>query len=97
MARRHQWTVENEALLQENWVWAWIARYQIRLIEGRATHEESKHVIDYLEAILQRQKKGPSLMGEQILGTNSGNALGKSSYLNEKKLYSFAKSQSKKD
>ena len=60
--RRHQWTVENEALLQENWVWAWIARYQIRLIEGKASHEESRQVLDYLEAILQRQKNGASLM-----------------------------------
>jgi hypothetical protein len=56
--RRHQWTVENEALLQENWIWAWIARYQIRLIEGKTTLEESKQVLSYLEAILQRQKKG---------------------------------------
>ncbi|MFY3742140.1 MAG: hypothetical protein HMLIMOIP_002604 [Candidatus Nitrosomirales archaeon] len=66
--RRHQWTVENEALLQENWVWAWIARYQIRLIEGKANEQETKQVMDYLEAILQRQKKnGASLMGSKIL------------------------------
>jgi len=95
--RRHQWTVENEALLQENWVWAWIARYQIRLIEGKATHEESKKVTDYLEAILQRQKNGSSLMGKNNLDLNSDNSLGKSPYLDDKKLYSFAKSQSKKD
>ena len=60
--RRHQWTIENEALLQENWVWAWIARYQIRLIEGKATSGESKQVLGYLEAILQRQKIGTSLL-----------------------------------
>jgi hypothetical protein len=60
--RRHQWTVENEALLQENWVWAWIARYQIRLIEGKASPEESKQVLGYLEAILHRQKIGSSLL-----------------------------------
>src|SRR5919198_4540975 len=60
--RRHQWTIENEALLQENWVWAWIARYQIRLIEGKATPEESKQVLNYLEAIMQRQKKVTSLL-----------------------------------
>ena len=60
--RRHQWTVENEALLQENWVWAWIARYQIRLIEGKATSEETKQVHGYLEAILHRQKIGTSLL-----------------------------------
>jgi len=55
--RRHQWTVENEAMLQENWVWAWIARYQIRLIEGKVTPEESKSVISYLDSIIKRQKK----------------------------------------
>ena len=55
--RRHQWTIENEAMLQENWVWAWIARYQIRLIEGKVTPEESKSVISYLDSIIKRQKK----------------------------------------
>jgi len=60
--RRHQWTIENEALLQENWVWAWIARYQIRLIEGKATPEESKQVVNYLEGIMHRQKKGTNLI-----------------------------------
>lgn len=70
--RRHQWTVENEALLQENWVWAWIARYQIRLIEGKATEAETKQVMDYLEAILQRQKKnGASLTGFKVPNNNT--------------------------
>ena len=55
--RRHQWTIENEAMLQENWVWAWIARYQIRLIEGKVTPEESQSVISYLDSIIKRQKK----------------------------------------
>lgn len=72
--RRHQWTVENEALLQENWVWAWIARYQIRLIEGTVTPAESKQVLAYLEAILQRQKNGASLMGKSHLDL-TGNEL----------------------
>jgi len=66
--RRHQWTVENEALLQENWIWAWIARYQIRLIEGKATSEESKQVLSYLEAILQRQKRGVVKLENPING-----------------------------
>lgn len=84
--RRHQWTVENEALLQENWVWACIARYQIRLIEGKATYEESKQVIDYLEAILQRQKNGTSLMEGKNLEL-AGSALArKSSFANAKNL-----------
>jgi hypothetical protein len=55
--RKRQYSVENEALLKENWVWAWISLYQIRLIEGKATPEESKLVRDYLEAILKAQKK----------------------------------------
>ena len=63
--RRHQWTIENEALLQENWVWAWIARYQIRLIEGKATPEESRNVLAYLEAIMQRQKKVTGLLQDK--------------------------------
>lgn len=95
--RRHQWTVENEALLQENWVWAWIARYQIRLIEGKASHEESKQVIDYLEAILQRQKNGTSLMGGKILDGKCSNTLQNTRLINDKKLYSLVKSLSKKD
>jgi hypothetical protein len=84
--RRHQWSAENEALLQENWVWAWIARYQIRLIEGKATDEESKQVINYLEAILQRQKNGTSLMGSKNVNRDA----------NAKELYSIAQSQVKK-
>lgn len=55
--RRKQFTVENEAMLQENWVFAWLTRYQIRLIEGKATPDESKVVLTYLESILKRQKK----------------------------------------
>lgn len=88
--RRHQWTVENEALLQENWVWAWIARYQIRLIQGKASEEETKLVMDYLEAILQRQKKNAtSLLGSTIQNPNS--------IANPKELYSVTLTQIKKD
>jgi hypothetical protein len=90
--RRHQWSAENEALLQENWVWAWIARYQIRLIEGKATDEESKQVINYLEAILQRQKNGTSLMGNNLNKDSASSA--KESFAKE--LYSIAQSQVKK-
>jgi hypothetical protein len=89
--RRHQWTVENEALLQENWVWAWIARYQIRLIEGKATQEESKQVIEYLEGILQRQKNATLLMGCRNLDKDGSNLNGK--YIEAKKLYSLALGQ----
>jgi len=55
--RRNQFTIENEALLQENWVWAWISRYQIRLLQGKTTPEENAEVLKYLEFILKRNKK----------------------------------------
>ena len=55
--RRSQYAVENEALIQENWIWAWIMHFQIRLIQGRATPEEAKTTLDYLEKILRRHNK----------------------------------------
>ena len=69
--RKRQYAVENEALLKENWVWAWISLYQIRLIEGKATPEESKVVRDYLEAILKAQKR------ESLAGPSTESALTK--------------------
>lgn len=63
--RRNQYAVENEALLQENWIWAWFARYQIRLIEGKVTPEESNEVMRYLEAVLRRHKKENLLQFKQ--------------------------------
>ena len=55
--RRNQYAVENEALLQENWIFAWIAIYQIRLIKGKTTPEEDEAVLSYLNNILTRTKK----------------------------------------
>ena len=55
--RRNQYAVENEALLQENWIWAWIAIYQIRLIKGKTTPAEDEAVLNYLNSILTRTKK----------------------------------------
>ncbi|MGI0021833.1 MAG: hypothetical protein ACRD9Q_03130 [Nitrososphaeraceae archaeon] len=55
--RRNQFTVEAEAWLQENWIWAWISRYQIRLLQGKTTPEENDEVLKYLEFILKRHKK----------------------------------------
>ena len=55
--RRNQYAVENEALLQENWIFAWIALYQVRLIKGKTTPEEDEAVISYLNNILRRTKK----------------------------------------
>jgi hypothetical protein len=55
--RRNQYAVENEALLQENWIFAWIAIYQIRLIQGKTTVAEDEAVLNYLNSILTRTKK----------------------------------------
>lgn len=63
--RKKQYSVENEAWLRENWVWAWISMYQIRLIEGKATPEETRQVKEYLGTILKSQKK------DELLGPES--------------------------
>jgi len=55
--RRNQYAVENEALIQENWIFAWIAIYQIRLIKGKTSPEEDEAVLNYLNSILIRTKK----------------------------------------
>ena len=55
--RRNQYVVENEAMLQENWVWAWQSRFLIRLLQGQTTKEENEEVLKYLETILKRHKK----------------------------------------
>jgi len=55
--KRNQYAVENEALLQENWIWAWIMQYEIRLIKGNTTPHEDGVVLDYLTNILKRTKK----------------------------------------
>jgi hypothetical protein len=55
--RKHQYSVENETLIRENWVWAWISQYQIRLIKGKTTPKEDEFVINYLNEILKRTNK----------------------------------------
>jgi hypothetical protein len=60
--RKKQYVIENEAWLKENWIWAWISMYQIRLIEGKVTPEETRQVKEYLDAILKAHKKD-SLIG----------------------------------
>ena len=55
--RRNQYAVENEALLQENWIWAWIMQYEIRLIKGKTNPREDEVVLDYLTKILKRTNK----------------------------------------
>jgi hypothetical protein len=61
--RKHQYSVENEALINQNWVWAWIMQYQIRLIKGKTNPKEDKYVIKYLNDILIRTNKN-ELMGD---------------------------------
>src|SRR5574339_190763 len=55
--RRNQYAVENEALLQENWIWAWIMQYEIRLIKGNTSPHEDDVVLNYLSNILKRTNK----------------------------------------
>ena len=55
--KRNQYAVENEALLQENWIWAWIMQYEIRLIKGKTNPRGDKAVINYLNSILTRTKR----------------------------------------
>ena len=55
--RKHQYSVENEALINQNWVWAWIMQYQIRLIKDKITKKEDEFVIHYLNDILKRTNK----------------------------------------
>lgn len=55
--RKHQYSVENEALINQNWVWAWIMQYQIRLIKSKTTRKEDEFVLNYLNDILKRTNK----------------------------------------
>jgi|1186.fasta_scaffold990182_2 uncharacterized integral membrane protein len=65
--RKHQYAVENEALIKENWVWAWISQYQIRLIQGKTTAQEDKYVLNYLNEILKRTNRNDLVYEEDIL------------------------------
>jgi hypothetical protein len=55
--RRNQYAVENEAMVQENWIMAWLGIYNIRLIKGKTTPAEDEAVLNYLNSILIRTKK----------------------------------------
>jgi uncharacterized integral membrane protein len=55
--RRNQYSVENEAMVQENWIMAWLGIYNIRLIKGKTTPAEDEAVLNYLNSILIRTKK----------------------------------------
>ena len=64
--RKHQYSVENEALINQNWVWAWIMQYQVRLIKGKTNPKEDKYVIKYLNDILIRTNKSELLGDDEI-------------------------------
>ena len=55
--RRRQFRVEVEATIQEDWISAWLARYQFRLALGQATPEETREVVAFYESILKRHNK----------------------------------------
>ena len=55
--RKHQYSVENEAMVQENWIMAWLGIYNIRLFKGKTTPAEDEAVLNYLTNILIRTKK----------------------------------------
>ena len=53
--RKSQWKVEQEALFRENVVGASIWLFTIKLIEGTATEEEKKNMIDFLSTIVSKK------------------------------------------
>ena len=69
--RKHQYSVENEALLRQNWMWAWISQYQIRLIKGKTNPTEDEYIMNYLNDILRRTNKH-ELVGDDSAKTVVG-------------------------
>ena len=52
-----------KSLIKENWVWAWISLYQIRLIRGKTSPQEDEIIIKYLNEIMKNSNKH-ELMGQ---------------------------------
>ena len=77
--RKHQYSVENEALLRQNWMWAWISQYQIRLIKGKTNPKEDEYIINYLNDILIRTNKS------ELLGDDNVSPFPKEEKLDDKK------------
>jgi hypothetical protein len=69
--RKHQYSVENEALINQNWVWAWIMQYQVRLIKGKTTKKEDEFVMNYLNDILKRTNKTELMAHDEVSTSNS--------------------------
>ena len=67
-------------MLAENWIWAWLTRYQILLIEGKTTPEENKEVLSYLENILKRHKMDHFIRSDSAKAMSNAmlNSMGKS-------------------
>jgi hypothetical protein len=63
--RKHQYSVENEALFRQNWMRAWVMQYQIRLIKGKTNLKEDEYIINYLNDILKRMNKS-ELVGQDV-------------------------------
>lgn len=57
--RKSQWKVEQEAMFRENVVGAKIWLFTIKLIEGNATEEEKKNMIDFLSTIVNKKNVVP--------------------------------------
>ncbi len=55
--RRNQYSIENEAYFQQNWILAWIFQFQIKQMQGKATPQEAERIMNYLDDILKKQKK----------------------------------------
>lgn len=53
--RKSQWKVEQEAMFRENVVGARIWLFTIKLIEGEATEEEKRNMIDFLSTIVSKK------------------------------------------
>ena len=77
--RKHQYSVENEALLRQNWMWAWISQYQIRLIKGKTNPKEDEYIIKYLNDILIRTNKS------ELLGDDDNSKIPKEEKSEDKK------------
>ena len=63
--RRNQYSVENEAYFQENWILAWMLQFLIRQNQGKTTPEEADKILHYLNAILKKQDKH-ALLGPEL-------------------------------
>ncbi len=57
--RKSQWKVEQEAMFRENVVGARIWLFTIKLIEGKATEEEKRNMIDFLSTIISKKYVAP--------------------------------------